>query len=82
MKIQEGRPNAADLMRNGEIDMMFITSKGFIAGIVESAPPLNDDGRGIPCPVSYVLEVNAGWSRRHGVGPGQTVRLPSVRGAD
>ena len=28
LKIQEGRPNAADLMRNGEIDMMFITSTG------------------------------------------------------
>lgn len=28
LKIQEGRPNAADLMRNGEIDMMFITRSG------------------------------------------------------
>lgn len=28
LKIQEGRPNAADLMRNGEIDMMMITSTG------------------------------------------------------
>ena len=28
LKIQEGRPNAADLMRNGEVDLLFITSTG------------------------------------------------------
>ena len=28
LKIQEGRPNATDLMKNGEIAMMFITSTG------------------------------------------------------
>lgn len=28
LKVQEGRPNAADLMKNGNISMMIITSKG------------------------------------------------------
>jgi carbamoyl-phosphate synthase large subunit len=28
LKIQEGRPNAGDLLKNGEIQMMFITSTG------------------------------------------------------
>ena len=28
LKIQEGRPNATDLMKNGDIAMMFITSTG------------------------------------------------------
>ena len=28
LKIQEGRPNAGDLMRNGEINMMLITTTG------------------------------------------------------
>lgn len=28
LKIQEGRPNASDLMKNGDISMMFITSTG------------------------------------------------------
>jgi carbamoyl-phosphate synthase large subunit len=28
LKIQEGRPNAADLMRNGDIALMLITSTG------------------------------------------------------
>lgn len=58
------------------LDMMFITDDGVVAGIVESAPTLDDDAQSIPCPVSYVLEVNAGWSRRHGVAPGQRVNLP------
>lgn len=28
LKIQEGRPNASDLMKNGDVSMMFITSTG------------------------------------------------------
>lgn len=28
LKIQEGRPNAGDMLKNGEIQMMFVTSKG------------------------------------------------------
>lgn len=28
LKIQEGRPNASDLMKNGDIAMMLITSTG------------------------------------------------------
>lgn len=28
LKIQEGRPNASDLMKNNDINMMFITSTG------------------------------------------------------
>jgi len=58
------------------LDMMFITRDGFIAGIVENVPTLNDDPRSVPCSVSYVLEVNAGFARRHGVKPGQYVKLP------
>jgi len=55
------------------LDMLFIDRDGFVAGIVENAPTLNDDGRSIDCPVTYVLEVNAGWSRKHGVVAGQHV---------
>lgn len=58
------------------LDLMFIAEDGFITGIVESAPTLDDSSRSIPCPVSYVLEVNAGFARRHGIKPGQTIKLP------
>lgn len=60
------------------LDMLFIDADGYVAGIVENAPTLNDDGRSIDCPVSYVLEVNAGWSRKHGVKPGQRVKIDGV----
>ena len=60
------------------LDMLFIDREGFISGIVENAPTLNDEGRSIACPVNYVLEVNAGWSRKHGVAAGQRVLLEGV----
>ena len=58
------------------LDLLYIDDDGLIVGIVESAPTLNDAPRGVGCPSVYVLEVNAGWSRRHGVTAGQRVELP------
>jgi hypothetical protein len=58
------------------LDMLFIDDDGTIVGIVESAPVLDDGAREVDCPSRYVLEVNAGWTRRHGVKPGQRVVLP------
>ena len=60
------------------LDMLFIDETGFIAGIVENAPTLNDEPRSVDCPVSYVLEVNAGWSRKYGVVAGQRVKIEGV----
>lgn len=60
------------------LDMLFIADDGFITGIQENVPTLNDASRSIPCPVRYVLEVNAGWTRKHGVRPGQMVKLPKL----
>ena len=60
------------------LDLLFIDREGFIAGIVENAPTMNDDSRSIDCPVPYVLEVAAGWSRRHGVMPGQRVEIEGL----
>jgi len=57
------------------LDMMFITRDGTIAGILEQVPTLNDEPRGVPCPAAYVLEVNAGWSRAHGIQPGTMVHF-------
>ncbi len=60
------------------LDMLFIDSEGYVAGIVENAPTLDDGPRSIDCPASYVLEVNAGWARRHGVAPKQRVVIEGV----
>lgn len=55
------------------LDMLFIDRAGFVTGVVEQVPPMNDAHRSIPCPVAHVLEVPAGWVRRHGVRPGHRV---------
>jgi uncharacterized membrane protein (UPF0127 family) len=57
------------------LDMLFIARDGTISGILEQVPVLNDEPRSIGCPAAHVLEVNAGYSRRHGIAPGQHVRI-------
>jgi uncharacterized membrane protein (UPF0127 family) len=59
------------------LDLLYVDEDGLIVGIVESAPVLDDTSRGVGCPSRYVLEVNAGWSRRHGVRAGQVMTLPT-----
>jgi uncharacterized membrane protein (UPF0127 family) len=59
------------------LDMLFIDDDGLIVGIVENVPTLNTSPlREVGCPSSWVLEVNAGWSRRHGVVAGQKLSIP------
>jgi uncharacterized membrane protein (UPF0127 family) len=60
------------------LDLLYVDEDGLIVGIVENAPTLDDQSRGVGCPSRYVLEVNAGWSRRHGVRAGQKLVLPSM----
>jgi uncharacterized membrane protein (UPF0127 family) len=57
------------------LDMLFIAADGVIEGILEQVPVLNDDPRAVPCPARYVLEVNAGFCRRHSVKAGMRVRI-------
>lgn len=57
------------------LDMLFIAGDGTIVGILEQVPTLNTLPRGVPCPAMYVLEVNAGWTRQHGVMPGQRIEI-------
>ncbi len=58
------------------LDLLYVDEDGLIVGIVESAPVLDDTSRGVGCPSRYVLEVNAGWSRRHGIRAGQVMNVP------
>jgi uncharacterized protein len=59
------------------LDLLYVDDDGLIVGIVENAPTLNDETRGVDCPSVYVLEVNAGWTRRHGVKAGQHLGIPA-----
>ena len=69
-------------MRNTYVplDMIFIEPSMRILGIVENAEPLTDTSRSVPGQSQFVLEVNAGFSRQHGLGPGTAVRFQGVPG--
>jgi uncharacterized protein len=62
------------------LDMIFIGRDLSVVGIVEDVPPQTLDLRYVDAPSRYVLEVNAGWSRQHGVAAGARVRFENVRG--
>jgi uncharacterized protein len=55
-----------------------IDKDGFITGIEENVPTMNDDTYSVGCSSTYVLEVNAGWSRSHGVAPGQMAKIEGL----
>ena len=57
------------------LDILFIDEDGTLVGVVEASAPLDDAPRTVGCPSSRVLEVNAGWTRRHGVEPGSKVEI-------
>lgn len=60
------------------LDMLFVDRDGIIVGIEENVPTMNDSTYSVPCPSSYVIEVNAGYCRRHGIVAGQKVQLDGV----
>jgi len=60
------------------LDMLFIDTDGFIVGIEENVPTMNENTYQVGCPSQFVLEVNAGWSRRHGVRPGQRMVFDGI----
>lgn len=57
------------------LDMIFIAEDGTIVGIEENTPTLSEDTFTPNCPAKYVLEVNAGWTRKHGVKAGQKASI-------
>lgn len=57
------------------LDMLFVAADGTIVGVLEQVPVLNESARTVPCPAAHVLEVNAGYCRRHGIRAGQRIRI-------
>lgn len=74
----EGEEPHSFWMRNTciPLDMLFIAADGTIVGIEENTPTMSEESMGPPCPAKYVLEVNAGYTRKHGIKSGQKVTLP------
>jgi len=67
-------------MRNTLIplDMIFIGRDKVVVGVVENAVPLDETSRDVGKPSLYVLEVNGGWTRKHGVGAGTRATFENV----
>lgn len=67
-------------MRNTFIplDMIFIRKNMTVAGVVANAVPHTEDSRAVDEPSYYVLEVNAGWAAKHGVGKDTKVTFRGV----
>lgn len=60
------------------LDMLFVGEDRKVVGIFENATPLSLAPMGVGKPSLYVLEVNAGWSRNHGVTAGAQLRFEGV----
>jgi uncharacterized membrane protein (UPF0127 family) len=56
------------------LDMVFITADWSVLGVVENATPLTDSARQVAGQSQYVVEVNAGFARSHGLAAGTHVR--------
>lgn len=55
------------------LDMIFINQAMQVVGVVENAEPLTSTARQVDKPSRYVLEVNGGFAKTHGIGPGTKV---------
>ncbi|MCB9639103.1 MAG: DUF192 domain-containing protein [Myxococcales bacterium] len=60
------------------LDMIHISYDKKIVGIVENAKPHDETPRGVGKPARYVLEVNASFSKQHGLAPGDTIRFIDI----
>lgn len=60
------------------LDMIFIDDERRVVGVVHDAEPLTTTSRSVDEPSRYVLEVNAGFARRHGVATGTVVTFEGV----
>jgi uncharacterized membrane protein (UPF0127 family) len=60
------------------LDLLYLEDDGAVVGILEDLPTLNDTPRSVGRPSVNVLEVNAGWCKRHGVKVGQKLVLPAI----
>ena len=71
-------------MRNTYValDLIFIEPSLRVLGVVENATPMTDTPRFVAGQSQFVLEVNAGFSRRNGINPGTAVRFEGLSRRD
>ena len=60
------------------LDMIFINRERRIVGIVEQTIPYSLDSRSVGAPSQFVLEINGGLAKRHGIQTGDSVRFQDI----
>lgn len=60
------------------LDMIFVAGSLDVVGVVENAEPRTMTSRRVSRPSQFVVEVNGGWARAHGVGVGARARFENV----
>jgi len=60
------------------LDMIFINRERKIVGIIEQTVPFSLEPRSVGAPSQFVLEINGGLSKRHGIKAGDTVRFENI----
>lgn len=63
------------------LDMIFLGDDRKVVGIVKNAVPFTTTARTVGVASRYVLEVNAGFSDKHGIKNGDLVRFESITAA-
>jgi len=63
------------------LDMIFLGDDRKVVGIVKGAVPFTTTARTVGMPSRYVLEVNAGFSDKHGVKNADLVRFENIAAA-
>ena len=63
------------------LDIMFISADMKVAGVLYDMQPHDTTSRGVGAPSKYVLEVNGGWAKAHGVSAGTSVTFDGVDAA-
>lgn len=66
------------------LDMIFVKADMSIAGIERDTVPLSKESRSVGIATRYVIEVNGGWTAKHGVNTGSRVsleNLPEIKNA-
>ncbi|MBI4018468.1 MAG: DUF192 domain-containing protein, partial [Candidatus Aenigmarchaeota archaeon] len=59
------------------LDLIFADSRGIVVDMKENFKPCEDFGcpRYVSRPAKYVLEVNAGFAKKHGIRAGDTMKV-------
>jgi hypothetical protein len=60
------------------LDIIYIDAGGKVVSVAERTTPYSLASIPSSAPAKYVLEVNAGFARAHGVRPGSRVELPAL----